>query len=128
MTFLIILAGYVVGMLVTARVIGSEVHRENTQHPYAEDESYAWTAWAIVWPLLAVGFGWYWWVRGDERKEIRSARNEEKARKKEELLRDARNRERDDAMRPWNLTLRDPKASEEEKTFAQEVLRGLALK
>lgn len=127
MTFLIILAGYVVGMLITARIIGNDIYRSN-QESYGEDDSYGWTALAIVWPVLALGFGWYWWASGAERKVQRDAVKESKARDKENALREARNRERDDAMRPWNLMLRDPEATEEQKALAQQVLRDLALK
>ena len=127
MTFLIILAGYVVGMLVTARIIGNDIHKSNNEG-LGPDDSYAWTMLAFVWPFLALFFGWDWWVRGAERKLVREANNEEKRRKAEVQAREKRNQERDDAMRPWNLILRDPDASEEQKAFAQDVLRGLALK
>ena len=120
MTFLIILAAYMAAALVTARVIGYYCHRDK--------ESYGYTAFALVWPVLAIIFGWEWWVKGAERKEERQVVKEKSKAKALNEERKRKNQERDDAMRPWNMTLRDPRATEEEKAFAQEVLRGLALK
>lgn len=123
MTFLIILAGYMVGTLITARMIGREIYKED-----GATAKYGQTAFALIWPVIAVIFGWEWWVSGAERKAERVERKAEKRAKVESEARAKRNQERDDAMRPWNLTLRDPNASPDEKAFAQEVLRGLALK
>lgn len=120
MTFLIILAGYIAATLVAARIIGYYCHKD--------EESYAYTAFALAWPILAIIFGWEWWVTGAERKATRVAHKAEKKRKAEVEARERKNRERDDCMRPWNMILRDPDASEEQKAFAREVLRGLALK
>jgi len=122
-TFLIILACYALGTLITARIIGNEIYKED-----GERATYGFTALALIWPVLAVVFGWEWWATGAERKDLRQARKAEKQRKADIVAREKRNQERDDAMRPWNLILRDPEASEEQKAFAQDVLRGLALK
>jgi hypothetical protein len=127
MTFLIILGSYVFCTLITARVIGNDIHESNNEG-IGEDDSYAWTLLAIIWPLLALFFGWDWWVRGAERKVTREARKAEKRRKIEVQEREKRNQERDDAMRPWNSMLRDPDASEEQKALATQVLRDLAVK
>jgi len=123
MTFLIILAGYIVGMLITARVIGNEIYKDDDVRA-----TYGQTVFAILWPAIVVICGWEWWVSGAERKEMRAARKESKKRAAEIAEREKKNAERDDVMRPWKLMLRDPDASEEMKAFAKDVLRGLAEK
>lgn len=120
MTFLIILAGYVVGTLITARIIGNEIHKDG-------DDEYGMTALAFVWPVLALIFGWLWWVEGAERKEARLARKERVKAEKVEAARVAEKKRLDALCEPWRMALRDPNASEQEKAFAEEMLRGLVL-